>query len=241
MKIDRISHIPFYLQIKNDIYNEIINGAVKPDKQILSEPKLAEKYQVNRLTARKAITELVNEGYLYRIHGQGTFVKKTTEDTSSLRVTSFIEDMNKRGIQVESKVLIASKMDPDEKLEDILKLKTGDKVYYIRILRYVNKEPIVLTDVYLPSKLCTGILDQDLEKESLYKILKNQYKLGIINAKETMEALLAKDVFSDLFGIDPGAPVLYSTRLSMLPHNIPIAYSCSWYRGDRYIFEIDLK
>ena len=61
MEMDRISHIPFYLQIKNDIYNEIINGAVKPDKQILSEPKLAEKYQVNRLTARKAITELVNE------------------------------------------------------------------------------------------------------------------------------------------------------------------------------------
>lgn len=149
--------------------------------------------------------------------------------------------MNKKGIQVESKVLIASKIDPDEKLEDILKLKTGDKIYYIQILRYINKEPIVLMDVYLPSKLCTGILDQNIEKESLYKILKNQYKLEIINAKETMAALPAKDVSSDLLRIAPGSPVLYSTRLSMLPNSIPIAYSCNWYRGDRYTFEIDLE
>ena len=76
MSIDRQSPIPIYLQIKEELLKSILGGNLKNGEKILSETKLADKYSVNRLTARNAVTELVNDGYLSRVHGQGTFGSK---------------------------------------------------------------------------------------------------------------------------------------------------------------------
>ncbi|MEW5815892.1 MAG: GntR family transcriptional regulator [Spirochaetota bacterium] len=241
MNIDRNSHVPVYWQIKEDLYKKIVTGVLKTDDQIPSEPKLAEMYNVSRLTARNAVTELVNEGYLYRVHGQGTFVCKPRVETSSSKITSFMEDMTRRGFSVHSKVLIAQVFDPDENIRELLKLSAGDKAYYLRRLRFANAEPIVLQDAFLPCTHCKGLLDENLETESLYDILRNKYNLVISLARESLEARAAEKEQAEYLQIDRGAPILYSKRLTMLKNDIPIEYVTSWYRGDRYIFEIELK
>lgn len=74
MATDKNSPIPLYIQISNYLKSAIEKGLFKANEQIPSEMELAGRYQVNRLTARKAITTLVEEGLLYRVQGKGTFV-----------------------------------------------------------------------------------------------------------------------------------------------------------------------
>ena len=66
---------PKYLQVKQKIIHNIDNGSYKEKEAIPSERELITLFDVSRITVRKAIDELVNEGYLYRIHGKGTYVK----------------------------------------------------------------------------------------------------------------------------------------------------------------------
>ncbi len=241
MDIDRSKKVPVYWQIKEIIHDQIISGELKPGDQLLSEPKLAAQYDVNRLTVRSAITELVNSGYLYRVHGHGTFVSKPRVESASSNITSFKDDMEKRGYEVHSDILAAQKIRAEDAIHDLLGLKHGDWVYYIRRLRYANNEPIVLQDSHIPCRLCKGLLDEDLERESLYGILRKRYHLEIANARESLEACKAAQAQAALLGIAVGDPVLYSKRLAALESGEFLEYTTSWYRGDRYIFEVKLQ
>lgn len=240
MEIDRKSHVPVYWQIKEDIHRQIMQGDVLPDGRIPSEPKLAEQYGVSRLTARNAVTELVNEGYLHRVHGQGTFVTKPRFEESSAKFSGFYDTMTRKGYKVTSNVLVAAEIEPDDEVREQLKLAGGKKVCRIKRLRFAGKEPIGVQDVYLPSDRCPGILKIDLENDSIYRFLVEELMLNLKMAKEKLEAIAADAEHAALLAIKPGDPVLFTRRLTTLTGDIPVEYSLSWYRGDSYVFEVDI-
>jgi GntR family transcriptional regulator len=241
MEIDRKSHVPVYWQIKEDIFNRIMNGEYLPDAQIPSEPMLAEIYGVSRLTARNAVTELVNHGYLRRIHGQGTFVAKPRFEENSARFTGFYDSMTRKGYRVTSKVLIAEVIEADQDIMAQLDLSKGRKVYRVKRLRYAGKEPLGVQDVYLPVERCEGVLNIDLQNDSIYRFLIEEKKLSLRRAREKLEAIAADSENAQLLGVGVGAPLLYTRRLTLLSGDIPVDYSISWYRGDSYVFEVDIS
>ncbi len=239
--VKKNSHVPVYWQIKEDIYSQIISGELKPNERIPSEPKLAKKYNVSRLTARNAVTALVNDGYLFRVQGQGTFVKQPRVEASSGEFTGFMEDMRRRGFTVRSEVISSGSMPVPEELCEPLALEQHEEVYRIRRLRYANEEPIVLQETYLVADKCTGIDRFNLETESIYQHLREDYQLEIGIARESLEAQIASEENGGLLRIDRGAPILFSKRLTFLSNGLPIEFCYSWYRGDRYVFELELK
>ncbi len=103
--IDKHSSIPIYYQIEEIIRAQIDNMTLKPGDLLPSERELAEKYQISRMTARHALTNLVNQQLLYREKGKGTFVahKKIAQPLSGL--TSFTEDMEGRGMKTGNRVV----------------------------------------------------------------------------------------------------------------------------------------
>jgi GntR family transcriptional regulator len=240
MEIDRKSHVPVYWQIKEDLHRQIMQGEILPKERIPSEPKLAESYGVSRLTARNAVTELVNEGYLQRVHGQGTYVTKPKFEESGARFSGFFDTMTRKGYKVSSRVLTVKEIIPDPEVKEQLKLAVGQMVYRIKRLRFAGKEPIGIQDVYLPAERCRGITDIDLENDSIYRFLEEEKLFNLKKAKEKLEAVSADEGNAELLGIRPGDPVLYTRRLTTLSGEIPIEYSRSWYRGDSYVFEVDI-
>ncbi len=241
MIIDRKSHVPVYWQIKEDILNEIINGKIKPGEKILSEPQLKDKYGVSRLTARSAVTELVNEGYLVRKQGYGTFVQKPRIENSQENFKGFKYDMEERGFKVSSRVLEAEEIIAPEFMQIPMELTSEDRVFKVKRLRFANKEPIVIHEDYIPSAFCPGLLHFNFEKESLYSVCSNSYNRMILNATEHLEAISADAETASFLGIKNGDPILCIQRISFIEDNIPFEYSRSWYRGDRYIFDVHLK
>ena len=241
MKIDRKSHVPVYWQIKESILKEITSGKLKPGDKILSEPQLKEKYGVSRLTARSAVTEPVNEGYLVRKQGYGTYIQKPRIENSQERFRGFKSDMEDKGFSVRSEILETENIFAPDFLYTSMDLGKDDKVFKIKRLRFANNEPIVIHESYIPSVLCPDILQFNFEEESLYSILSSKYKKIILNATEHLEAISATNETASYLEIKRGAPILYIQRTSFIEDNKPFEYSRSWYRGDRYIFDVHLK
>lgn len=76
MKIDKQSPIPIYYQIMEQLKAQIKSGELLPDMPLPSEREYAEQFGISRMTVRQALSNLVNEGFLYRLKGRGTFVSK---------------------------------------------------------------------------------------------------------------------------------------------------------------------
>lgn len=239
--VKKNSHVPVYWQIKEDLYAQILDGWLKPNERIPSEPKLAKKYNVSRLTARNAVTALVNDGYLFRVQGQGTFVRQPRVEASSGEFSGFMEDMQRRGFKVCSRVLSSGRIPVPQELLEPLALSETEEVYRIRRLRFANEEPIVVQEVYLVAELCEGIDRFNLETDSIYQHLIDDYHLELGSARESLEARAADEEMAGNLEISPGMPVLFSKRLTFLSNESPVEYTYSWYRGDRYVFELELK
>ena len=241
MKIDRKSHVPVYWQIKESILKEITSGKLKPGDKILSEPQLKDKYGVSRLTARSAVTELVNEGYLVRKQGYGTFIQKPRIENSQERFKGFKSDMEDKGFTVSSDILESREIYAPEFIQSSLELAEEEKVFKIKRLRFANNEPIVIHESYIPTNLCPNLLENNFSNDSLYSVFTSKYKKTIINATEHLEAIAADRETSAYLKIKEGDPILYIQRISFIEDNKPFEYSCSWYRGDRYIFDVHLQ
>jgi GntR family transcriptional regulator len=241
LKIDRKSHVPVYWQIKESILKEITSGNLKPGDKILSEPQLKEKYGVSRLTARSAVTELVNEGYLVRKQGYGTYIQKPRIENSQENFMGFKADMEDKGFTVRSEILETNEISVPEFMQTSMELDKEDKVYKIKRLRFANNEPIVIHESYIPSVFCPDLLFHDFGKESLYSVFSSRYKKIINNATEHLEAISADEETASYLGIKKGDPILFIQRISFIEDNTPFEYSRSWYRGDRYIFDVHLQ
>jgi len=238
--INHDAPVPIYYQIKQDLQNKIINGIYKPNDRIPSEETLAKQYSISRMTARNAVTQLVNEGFLYRVHGKGTFVSKPKVEKSFAQLTGFVEDMRAKGFIPGSKVISFTEIIPNTRLKNLLEIESREKVFEIARIRMANAEPIVYQRAYIPCKIAPTLIQEDLENNSLYEILEQKYGLILFRANQRMEAVSATKEQADLLGLKRGKPLFHIERLSYLEDNTPVEYVEMWYRGDRYSFEVEL-
>ena len=105
MEVEKVSEeykVPKYYHIKQEIIKEIDNNTYKENETIPSERELMAVFDVSRITIRKAIDDLVKEGYLYRVHGKGTYVKGDGEQNNLVSITSCTQDKS-WGIHQEEK------------------------------------------------------------------------------------------------------------------------------------------
>lgn len=232
--------VPIYFTIKQELHNKIITGILKADEKIPSEDNLAQSYKTSRMTARRAVSELVNEGYLYRVHGKGTFVSKPRLEKSFSKLTGFMEDMRARGFSVSSKVIETDHFLATDELQETLNLTENKNVYKVDRLRFANNEPILFQSAYLPVEKCPELINHDLENNSLYEILADKYNIFVHHGRQSVEAISANDRIANLFEIKIGSPILSMKRVTFTEDDSPIEYVTSYFRGDRYILEVEL-
>src|SRR5436309_4582933 len=136
--IDRQSPIPMYYQIMNQLREKISAGEYTVDSALPPERELVESYQVSRMTIRQAISELVNEGILVRRKGVGTFVAPPKLEQTLNSLTSFTEDMAKRGMKAGSRILSFKEIVPEATIRRTLGLDTDEKVFECVRLRLAD-------------------------------------------------------------------------------------------------------
>ncbi len=225
---------PSYYKLKELLRRRIAEGELGPGESVPSERRLSDTFGVSRMTARRALVELVNDGLLFRVPGVGTFVSdpKLVQQMSVL--TSFSEDITARGQVPSSRVLAAEMVGADSFAAARLQVRPGSLVFRLRRLRMANLEPIAVQTTLVAFEGCERLLAEDFEHASLYSVLTDKYMIPVVEAEEDLEASLAGEEASRLLGIEPHQPVIITRRTTFTAARRPVEYAESTYRGDRY-------
>ena len=240
--IDPSNIVPKYYQLANIIRQKIENGTFPSYTAIPSERQIEEQYSLSRPTIRQAIDILERQGYLYRVHGKGTFVSPPKLQKGILELTSFSEDMRNRGLEPGQQILEFGEIKPPAKVARQLEIKEPSrKVLRIKRLRFGDKTPIGLQDSYLCLPSGQTITREEIEaRGSIYSILQEKFGLYPTEADETLEVTLATPDEADMLQIPVGSPLLLNERTLWSQNRQAIEFVRILYRGDRYKYFVRL-
>lgn len=237
--IDKNSHIPRYIQLEEYIKNKIKDKVYLPGSPLPTEREFTELFGVSRMTVRQAISNLVNEGVLYKIRGKGALVSKAVIE-KKLEIQSFSEDMLSRGLTPGSKLIEFKKIIPDDDISKKLKLSPNEEVYFLNRLRLADDEPMAIEYCYLPVKYFPDLIKYNLVQCSLYEILKNEYNLQMGYIKQKLKAIGMSKKEAELLTGKARSFGLLSVRILFDENDNPVECTKTIYHPDRYSFNMTL-
>lgn len=238
MSLDKNHPIPLYYQLVELLREQIQSGDLKPGDRLPSERELSEQVGISRMTVRQAVAFLSQDGTLVVQPGVGTFVAEPKLVHDTLHLLGFTEEMTRQGGTVSSRVLEQSLTVPPTYVANALNMQSGEEAVRIIRLRISEETPLLLETSYVPSQLCPGLENEDLESQSLYGLLQNRYDLKLESTRQTVEATIANDYEVQLFGVESGMAMILLEGLTYAEPGLPIEYVKAIYRGDRFKFEL---
>ena len=207
---------------------------------IPSERQLSADLGVSRLTVRAALDELVRDGYLIRRRGSGTFVSEP-KIAQELTMTSFTEDMRRRGMRPGSRTLALSVVRAGAQLGRFLHVSPSELVMVAKRLRLADREPMAIETLHVPEKLVPGLTGKELERGSFYELLRARYGITIAGGMQTIEPTVTDEEESEALGVPLHSPAFLFERISRDADNSVVEFVHSIYRGDRYRIVTDLS
>lgn len=204
--------LPRYVQLQDIIIKKIEEKQYLPGEAIPSERKLAEIYNVNRMTAKRAIERLVEEGYLVRKAGSGTFVKKLDNKKIELDYGSEKENtgltamLRGIGVTISDKVIACGKINDSEFLSYKLGLHVGETIWAVYRQRFGDEAPFAVEYSYVPKHFFPDIEKFDFSKVSLYDYM-DAYHHMPVHFSQTMTICTANEKIADLLKVKPGAAI----------------------------------
>lgn len=228
-----------YEKIAFDIKEDILSEKYKPNEQLPFEKELCEKYNVSKMTVKKALDLLVNDGLIIKRRGSGTFVKDITEKEiqriiekkqfSGLTTTSI-------GHKVTSKVLEFKIINATKEIADILKIEEDEFIYFVHRVRYVDDKAVVIEKTYIPLNLIPGMKLADVKK-SIYGYIKDKLGLNIQSAHSTVRAMKSDELDRKYLNLEKDEPILEVERVAYLDNGKVFEYSFSRHRYNKFEFK----
>lgn len=240
--INKSSPVPIYYQLEEIIKDLIEKGELKPGDSLPAEREYAEQFQISRMTVRQALNELVNDGYLYRVKGKGTFVaeRKPKIEQALQGLTSFTEDMKARGMKPGSQLLQFEIIQATSLIANQLGIQEYGPVYEMKRIRLADNEPMALETNYISTNFIKGLTEK-IVNQSLYSYIEKQLNLKIDYASQVIESSVANELEAEYLNILPGAPIMLIQRNTFLKDGTPVEFVKSTYRADRYKFMIQMN
>jgi GntR family transcriptional regulator len=232
--LDTNSFTPYYQQIVDHIRLLVDKKRLREGETFCSEGDIARALGISKMPVRQAFQRLRAEGLLIVAKGKRPVVGSGRVPWNFQQLRGFSEEMRRRGLLPSARVLSMQISEPELEVAQALKLTPGEKIYLLQRLRFVNSEPVAVVTSHLPVRLFSGIEKQDLEKQSLYAVFEQTYKRKLRWAEETIGATTASEEDSAILETKPGNPLLLILETTYDQQNIPIEYSRSLLRGDRY-------
>ena len=239
--LDRQSPVPLYFQLAATIRAKIATGTLEAGQQLPAERDLAREAGISRMTARQALAELAHAGDIEVRHGIGTFVAVPKLTHDAVHLLGFTEEMEGLGGDVSSRVLECDVILPPPEVREGLHLGADGRVIRIVRLRSTGAAPLLLETSYIPHARCPGLEEEDLERQSLYRILEQRFGLRLHDARQTIEATAANAYESELLGVDAGAPMLLLRGVASAAGGEPIEWFKAIYRADRVRIAVESR
>src|SRR6266516_6510167 len=206
---------------------------------IPSERQLTSDLGVSRLTVRAALDELVREGYLVRRRGSGTFVSEP-KIAQELTLTSFTDDMRRRGMKPASRTLELKVVPAGARLGRLLHVSPSEPVVVAKRLRLADRETMAIETLHVREALVPQLAARDLDGGSFYELLRSRYGIVIAGGVQTIEPTVTNQEESEALGVPLHSPAFLFERVTHSESNEIVEFVHSIYRGDRYRLVTDL-
>ena len=228
-------------EISEKIEVYVRKNNLKPHDKLPSERELSSTWNVNRMTLRGAIQSLIDEGFLYNVPGNGTYVapKKIERDLYQFR--SLTDGMAEKDVTVRNKLISVRKKDADEQIAKVLSVPLGSEILEVKRVRMFNNEPLVMEESYIRYDLCRELENYDLGSHSLYSILREFYNIKLVKQKQKISIAYVTDEESQYLEVEKGIAVIVVKGVTFNENEEPIEYSISTTRGDRCVFRTILR
>jgi GntR family transcriptional regulator len=217
-----------------DLIEQLGVGAAIP-----SERQLSADLGVSRLTLRAALDDLAREGYVVRRRGSGTYVQHP-KISQELTITSFSEDMRRRGMAPGSRLLSMTTILAGARLGRFLNVSPSEQIVVVKRLRLADGETMAIETLHIPEVLVPGLTPKALSG-SFYDLLRDRYGVTIAEGTQAIEPTVTNEEESEALGVPLHSPAFLFERTSRDETGRTVEFVLSVYRGDRYRIVTELS
>ena len=233
---------PKFMQVAAVLRAQIDQGQLRG--RLPTERDLCEHFSVSRVTLRRALSTLAENGQLRASWGRGWYVAREPLSEPPNALLSFSELAEGRGLVPSAKVLNLETRPASLDEADLLCVAPGSRLLVLERLRFMDSVPVVLQRSHFALARVDGLAEAlgsvDVTKVSLYRFLEERWGLVPARADYVVEARAASDAEAELLDVAPGSPLLQATQITFDQEGNPFERHWSTYPGDRYRFEASL-
>lgn len=230
-----------YHRLGQVIRSKIQSGEWQVGEQIPSERRLMQAFGVSRATVRQAIENLVKEGFLYRVHGKGTFVAPPKLKQGVLHLLDFSNIIRRNGLNPSACLLDKVLYDPPLDIRRTLVLHETARAYWFKRLLLVNDVPMLIENSYFPALRFPDLLEAYNGSEEPLAFVNKNYGVRVARESESFEPVILESYEASLLDVKLGFPALWVEYAVYDTADTPVAFFSTLLRGDRCRFYADLK
>jgi GntR family transcriptional regulator len=232
--------VALHHQIKEDVLLHLRSGRWPPGFELPSEESLCKHYGVSRGTLRRAVSDLVSEGYVERYRGRGTFVSQPKLESGVVGSYSRFRVIGPP-LDPGGRVLGCRSVKATKDVASMLGSRTGEAIWRLERLRYTQKKPVTLQTSYIPVRLCKDLARQDLRTRHLVDVLRDEYGITLTSAVEYLDPTVADEYAARHLGVALRTPLFRIERTTYSTGEAVVEYRQALLRGDAYRYRIELR
>ncbi|HZY50045.1 MAG TPA: GntR family transcriptional regulator [Devosia sp.] len=215
--------------VRSELRRAIIEGEFPPGSRLPNEEALCVRFGVSRITLREAVRGLIEDGYVIRRQGAGTFVTSGPVLRNSLDTNfSYTEYLESTGIKVSKKVLEAATVEADDAVIDDLALPAGSKVVEIKRVRIAGRKPAIYSIDNLPTDIADHRRDLKAFSQSLYRLLASRGH-DVDHARTILTPVIATRELAEILNVPAGTPLQHLKQIDFDSAGRPVMRSLEWH------------
>ena len=222
---------PIYLQILHQIKDQIHEGKIKPDEMLKSENAYCEDFCVSRMTIRKSLSVLANEGYIYSKRGKGYYVSNPNIDKY---IFYYNETNNTEGVSKESLMTSVDVIKPT--IEIMMNLQIPKNKYVITIKRVLMKQekPMGYDIKYIPYTIGTPIVEKEIHYSTFPEMMAKKKSLFAIKKELKIKSVLSNPELNKVLKLNDISAIMLIEQKLFDEKDKPIGWGLTYYIGDYY-------
>jgi len=233
--VDRARPEKLYYQLLEILKRQIETAEWSVGTQIPTEGQLCGRYNVSKATVRQAIAELVSLGYLKKLQGKGTFVRRKKPGHTITMLANFGEESMSCPPPYITRILEKKTLQAGDGIDDYLNLSEEDHCYFVSRLTVADGRPLSLQKLYISYGFISGSVDEkEAEGSSPYAILEVRCGIKIQRIRKLIDISPVTGKDAALLELTPGISVLRAREICYAHGDMPISFSESFYRTDKY-------
>lgn len=231
---------PLYGQVRERLRARCARGEYAVGERLPPEAALAAEFGVSLITLRRAVSDLVAEGWLTRRQGLGTFVRQPRIEHELLHLTDFDEDMRRAGVESATRVLARRTVTAPDPVAALLALPPGTPIVELDRLRLAGGAPVAFDRTWLPAPAAASLAGADLARRTVYDLL-SECGLAPVAGRQDFDAAVADPALAAWLAVAPGAPLLVVERVLFGVDGAPLYAQRRYYRPDRVRYRLALR